>query len=278
MEMRFVTPGLLALSFLASSSAVASSTSSISANIDLTLNGIYYINGDGTTGIAAVDLFDYEADGAAGGGTYGSDNYALGGSGTTSGSGSVFQNGNPATNPGSYNLEFGGAPMQIGDTISMSLAASATAQSGFVDRTQVGSADFSFLNYTDDGQGGYNPLRFEFTHQGEYFVSLHNDVFGDQAIAEITTNITLDDTGDVTTSVLPPIGEYLFSDGLYETPGGFSQTVFIDLYGAYGSFSIDNILTTPTYIQPVPLPAAAWLFGAGLLGFVGFSRKNSARV
>ncbi|MCG7962751.1 MAG: hypothetical protein AB2735_06680 [Candidatus Thiodiazotropha taylori] len=26
------------------------------------------------------------------------------------------------------------------------------------------------------------------------------------------------------------------------------------------------------------MPAAAWLFGAGLLGFVGFSRKNSARV
>ncbi|MCG7900760.1 MAG: VPLPA-CTERM sorting domain-containing protein [Candidatus Thiodiazotropha weberae] len=278
MELRFVAPSLLALSLVAGSSAYASSTSYISANIDFTLNGIYYINGDGTTGSAAVDLFDYEADGAAGGGVYGSDNFALGGTGTTSGSGSVFQVGNPATNPGAYNLEFGGAPMQIGDTISMSLEASATADSGFVDRTQVGSADFSFLNYTEDGQGGSNPLRFEFTQQGEYFVSLQNDVFGDQAIAEITTNIILDDNGDVTTTVLPPIGEYLFSDGLYETPGGFSQAVFIDLYSAYGSFSIDNILSTPTYLQPVPVPAAVWLFGTGLIGLVGFSRKNSARV
>ena len=37
------------------------------------------------------------------------------------------------------------------------------------------------------------------------------------------------------------------------------------------SFELDNLV-----LNPVPVPAAAWLFGSALLGFFGFSRRKAS--
>lgn len=34
----------------------------------------------------------------------------------------------------------------------------------------------------------------------------------------------------------------------------------------------------PGTVSPVPLPAAAWLFGSAMLGLFGFSRRRRARL
>jgi len=55
-----------------------------------------------------------------------------------------------------------------------------------------------------------------------------------------------------------------------------SSTALIDelvvffLTGSASSLSIDNI-----NVSAVPIPAAVWLFGSGLLGLVGFARKRA---
>lgn len=47
---------------------------------------------------------------------------------------------------------------------------------------------------------------------------------------------------------------------------------FLDLGNNYnGVFQLDNI-----HVTPVPLPAAVWLFGSGLIGLFGFSRRKKS--
>jgi hypothetical protein len=41
-------------------------------------------------------------------------------------------------------------------------------------------------------------------------------------------------------------------------------------------FQYDNIVLQNSAVSSVPVPAAAWLFGSGLLGFAGFRRKANA--
>ena len=46
------------------------------------------------------------------------------------------------------------------------------------------------------------------------------------------------------------------------------------LYYANG-FALDNL---EIEVSPVPLPAAAWLFGSALLGLIGYSRRKGAKT
>lgn len=46
----------------------------------------------------------------------------------------------------------------------------------------------------------------------------------------------------------------------------------IDAYSFLGSFLVRDTVVAPS---PVPVPAAAWLFGSALLGFFGFSRRKA---
>lgn len=51
----------------------------------------------------------------------------------------------------------------------------------------------------------------------------------------------------------------------------FTSVDFVLTSGAADGFAIDNVV-----YSPVPLPAAAWLFGSGLLGLVGMSRRKKS--
>ena len=60
----------------------------------------------------------------------------------------------------------------------------------------------------------------------------------------------------------------------YSLPSNFSNLVSVEFWG-FGRgddmIAFDNINVTV-----VPVPAAAWLFGSGLLGLIGFARRNRA--
>ena len=58
-------------------------------------------------------------------------------------------------------------------------------------------------------------------------------------------------------------------DGEYFLPGTFSNLSFVTLS------SVDNkILFDSITVEPVPVPAAVWLFGSGLIGLLSMAKRN----
>ena len=47
------------------------------------------------------------------------------------------------------------------------------------------------------------------------------------------------------------------------------------LDGYYGTSSINLLLYRDDPVSPIPVPAAAWLFGSGLLGLIGVARRKT---
>lgn len=91
-------------------------------------------------------------------------------------------------------------------------------------------------------------------------------------------------------------GPFSFSDVTYttfnvddpnnDTWGIWVMDIEFDAFGAFGANAIDkirlgigNASAVPSFVgayntTPVPVPAAVWLFGSGLLGFVGVARRK----
>lgn len=68
---------------------------------------------------------------------------------------------------------------------------------------------------------------------------------------------------------------YIVEIGLATVPSGFIATTPTSLY--FNSFGNSNPITTADFgFQAVPVPAAAWLFGSGLLGLFGMARRKRA--
>jgi len=90
-------------------------------------------------------------------------------------------------------------------------------------------------------------------------------------------------TGNLTAFGFPDLGgdplEFLFSvtggdaAGLYGSIGGIVLTGGTGFTGDF-AFDFSGDGTAVADVAPVPLPAAVWLFGAGLLGLVGVGRNR----
>lgn len=70
--------------------------------------------------------------------------------------------------------------------------------------------------------------------------------------------------------------DFLAQSGVNGAPANFNSSFmfFDDLGGAYGDL-LGEWRANVT-ISPVPVPAAVWLFGSGLLGLAGIARRKSA--
>jgi len=143
-------------------------------------------------------------------------------------------------------------------------------------------AEFGFYNYTDDGFGSPETLSFLFDYTVTYTTSLTNDVAGDQAFVEFDTTIALEDYDASTTTTIDlfPAGmddlfELSFAAGTTMPGDTRSGSFSLDLEGSYGYFTIESAAKTPTNINAVPLPAAVWLFGSGLIGLIGMARRKN---
>ncbi|MGB5717302.1 MAG: VPLPA-CTERM sorting domain-containing protein, partial [Gammaproteobacteria bacterium] len=71
-----------------------------------------------------------------------------------------------------------------------------------------------------------------------------------------------------------------FPEGVIEVAfSGLASYALFDFNADFGRYIIDNFEGTfgsTEDINPVPIPAAAWLFGSGLLGLVGMARRKRA--
>lgn len=89
-----------------------------------------------------------------------------------------------------------------------------------------------------------------------------------------TNNVTL------TASVRDPV-TFGFVEHIY-TGSNFSINLLdLDPNGLNGftnteNFTVDTLNISVTGVSAVPVPAAAWLFGSGLIGLFGFARKKSS--
>jgi hypothetical protein len=85
-----------------------------------------------------------------------------------------------------------------------------------------------------------------------------------------------------------PISDYGTDTGLWLA--GFHQETIIDEFGdevTFNTFTAQDVTdlgtlrlagSSLTYAAPVPLPAAVWLFGAGLMGLLRATRRKSVEV
>jgi hypothetical protein len=269
---RYLLPLLVIVMVAASGGTKAASTSSISATISFTLTDIL------VGGISATEFVDYEPDGGVDVYSAFNEDFLFGGTGSTTGVSFSSVNGT------TVDPDVGADPLQIGDTLTMSLDSEATANTGYVNRNQIEFAGFSIYNYTDDGFGNADTLSFVFDYTVTYTTSLSNDVAGDQALVNLFSVIELDQDSGVTSIDLFPqgsldaISEVYFGAGTV-TPGDtLSDTFTLDLADSYGYFTFETTATTPTNINTVPLPAPLWCFGSGLLGLFGIARRKKNRA
>jgi hypothetical protein len=57
--------------------------------------------------------------------------------------------------------------------------------------------------------------------------------------------------------------------------GPLSLTIAVEV-GATAAFQTGGFNTNISAVSAVPVPAAFWLFGSGLLGMIGIARKRKA--
>ena len=54
---------------------------------------------------------------------------------------------------------------------------------------------------------------------------------------------------------------------------------YIDLWDGFSSTNLTPVVggfETDVYVNPVPVPAAVWLFGSGLIGLIGIARRKKS--
>lgn len=99
-----------------------------------------------------------------------------------------------------------------------------------------------------------------------------NDIFYTGIVAEPPTDFIQDWTvGTTNTSS----GLVSYAEGTYDltrfTEVQSGEFPFSEYYQSAGTFSIDSVS-----FSVVPVPAAAWLFGSGLLGLIGVARRKKS--
>lgn len=112
------------------------------------------------------------------------------------------------------------------------------------------------------------------------------EVDGSNWIASYTdTNNTIDTSDDIT-STITLFDDYNFvlgmswdgiwyEDSSYSLEGGSPDSYLINFDGLDGTGQVVIGSTLGVDLQPVPVPAAVWLFGSGLMGLAAIARRRS---
>jgi len=101
---------------------------------------------------------------------------------------------------------------------------------------------------------------------GSLLVATFNNLTIDSLGTDILGNLNAVFSSDLSYTGGSTAGSFLtgrIEGGLFNVSGNFD-----------GSFTAANTIAVVGSISPVPLPAAIWLFGPALLGFIGFGRRK----
>ncbi len=95
-------------------------------------------------------------------------------------------------------------------------------------------------------------------------------------MADIEVSLTNSSSGSLINLLLDvgDDGKNTFETAMGDA-GTYHQTILLQASEpglAYGNFTFDAIP-----VSAVPVPAAVWLFGSGIVALLGFSRKNKSR-
>ena len=152
-------------------------------------------------------------------------------------------------------------PLDVGD---FSLSLTGTPQTG--ERNSIDLQPPQFSEFDVDGTTLANVLIQTGT---SFFITFDNPIFefgadfGSIQDGQLRTNVY------VGNDVLTPLLNTNFFGLISDT--AFSVLEFRADFGVGDGFGLDNV----SYgVSPVPVPAAAWLFGSALLGFFGFSKRK----
>ena len=158
-------------------------------------------------------------------------------------------------------------PVQIGTTGLNGAADIITPPANYASGPNEGSAYLHSSIYSSifiqaNGTGVFNLMNLEL---GEY------SSFSLNSTVAITGY--LNDGGQVTTT--------LSLDGIFDGLGGTNDFQLFTFDSSWNNltrvefdstaYSLDNIQLD---VNPVPVPAAVWLFGSGLIGLAGFARRK----
>ena len=143
------------------------------------------------------------------------------------------------------------------------------------------SGDFAMLDgqismeLGSDGTGSY--LFDQLIVGGAYDIQggmLKFSLLDGLGISDLTDNFTIGDffrNGDAASNV----GIDALTIAMFGYMDIYAYDIFADNWFSLALSETGDFLSTPT-TSPVPVPAAVWLFGSGLLGLVGVARRRKA--
>ncbi|MEQ1559905.1 MAG: hypothetical protein ABL933_13320 [Methyloglobulus sp.] len=151
------------------------------------------------------------------------------------------------------------------------------------------------LTYTSTtaANNGTNALIAGFGHDDDgnvagsfSFKETNNSIFSlDSLDAGIAFNEFPSKTGSVVVTGYQQGGgvltQTLSLDSIYQNyVFGWANLLFVDVSenSGFGFVAFDNINVTAPEINPVPVPAAVWLFGSALTGLLGFGKRKQTRA
>jgi len=234
-----LTLGTLSIGF--SPAAMAVSTYDAAASLSLTLTGVTGTGGTGTTvtsGWSVVAIGD----------DFGGAVTSVVGDATAGGTTSVVD---PVS-------------MSISDSILQSSTAFGTATNGFSSTDALTNLEMSVTNFS--GQA----LNFSF----DYDIIATASATGDDAMADVLVELLGFGIVDIlaeasANSISGPVSDDASVSGSFNfTLGAGNRQIFTGVAGGF----VDSIGAA----SAVPVPAAVWLFGSGLLGLVGVARRKRA--
>jgi hypothetical protein len=168
----------------------------------------------------------------------------------------------------SVDTSFAGTPVNIGD-FSVVTTGTSTSTSGY------NYIDVVPLATSESDVNGTNDLRI-YTNSSSSFTIQFNTAITSLGFDWANLNDSSHRTDLYIDGVLTNVLDTTFSYPETGFVGFISDIAFttIEFRGLQNDvFGLDNI----TYAShPVPVPAAVWLFGSGLFGLVGFSKKRKS--
>ena len=127
-------------------------------------------------------------------------------------------------------------------------------------------------------------------HLEDVYITLVNNTGSDWSSFSINYDAYVNPSFQATLAVLgtgsgnPAVISTVFTDPTYDLITGFEadfiggESISVGVEGSLSDFvyGLDTFMPITISTSAVPVPAAVWLFGSGLLGLVGIARRKKS--